>query len=138
MTAFQVVVKIVIEKILSIQSALLAEVPTLLQKQISKYSERRRKKLVRMKIQKTDRHNQHSANVSYADLKITSFLNVQSHLKRMRNGRSKSESVKEVIVYCKNNTTMVIIKTTKRYMHLWYVCLIMKKFLKDILVTVRS
>ena len=38
----------------------------------------------------------------------------------------------------KNNTTMAKIKMSKRYMHLWHVCLIMTNILVGIFVTVRN
>ena len=66
----QVVVKIAREQILSIQSALFVEVPTILQKNASKQSERKMKNLVRLVIRKTDVRNIRLGNVFDADLKI--------------------------------------------------------------------
>ena len=63
--------KIVREKILSRKSELFVEVLTILQQDISKGSERRKEKLVRLVIWTTDRRNAHLSNVSYADMKIT-------------------------------------------------------------------
>ena len=75
-------------------------------------------------------------NVLDADLKITYLLNVQNHLKIMRNDKRKSVPVKRFIAHQKKNTITVIMITTKRYMHIWHECLVMTKKLVDILVTV--
>ena len=63
-------VKIVREQIFSIKGALFVEVPTILQKNVSKVSESKNKKLVRLVIQTTDVRNVHLVNVLDADLKI--------------------------------------------------------------------
>ena len=48
------------------------------------------------------------------------------------NGESKYVLMIKVIVH----TTTAKIKATKRYMHLWHVCLVMMNVLVEILVTV--
>ena len=40
--------------------------------------------------------------------------------------------MKEVIVHLKSNVTTVKMEMTKRYMHLWNLCLIIKKFLVEV------
>ena len=91
---------------------------------------------MRLAIRTTDGQNAQLTNVSDTGLKINYFLSFQIHLKRTRNGENKSVLVKELIVHHKSNPTTVIITTTKRYMHLWHLCLIMTKVLVDISVTV--
>ena len=68
--------KIVIEKIFSIQSALFVEVLIIMQKNISKGSERKRRKLVRLVNQTTDVRNVCLVNVLDADMKTTYLKNV--------------------------------------------------------------
>ena len=91
---------------------------------------------MRLVIQTKDEWNIHLVNVSDADLKIIYLLNVKIHLKIMINGESKSVSVKEVAVHRKNNAKTLTMAMTKRYMHLWHVCLIMTESLVDISVKV--
>ena len=80
----------------------------------------------------------HLTNVSDADMKITQLPNFQNHLNITRKDESNSVSVKEVIVHRKKNARTVIMTTTKIYMNIWHVCLIMKKFLLEVSVTVRN
>ena len=71
------------------------------------------------------------------DLETTKFPNVQNHLNITRNNKSKYVSVKGVIVNCKKNVITAIIIVTNIYMYLLHECMVMTKFLIDILVTVR-
>ena len=91
-----------------------------------------------MVIRKNGGQNVQIANVLDADLYITSFLNFQNHINITIDEKSMSLLEKGVIVHHKNNVTIMIMTMTKRYMHLWHLCLIMTKFLVDILVTVRN
>ena len=138
MTSAQVVVKIVREKLLSRKSALFVEVPTILQKNVWKVSERKSKKLVRMVFRTKNVQKARLVNVLDTYLNIALLLNVWSHPKIIRNGKIKYVSVKEVIVHLRKNVTTVIITTTKTYMHLWHVCLIMTNVLVEILVTAHN
>ena len=128
--------KILREQILSRQSALFVEVPTILQKNVSKGSESKSKNLVQLVIWTTDKQNARLVKALHADLKIIQLRNVQSHQKRMRNGKIKYILVKEVLVHCRKNATTARITMTKIYMHLWHICLITMNFLVIILVTV--
>ena len=56
----------------------------------------------------------------------------------MKNDERKYVLMEEVIVHHRKNATMAKITTTKRYMHLWHICLIMTNVLVEILVTVRN
>ena len=53
-----------------------------------------------------------------------------------KNDERKSVSIQELIVHGKNNLKMVMMITTKRYMYLCHVCMVMTKVLVEILVTV--
>ena len=78
------------------------------------------------------KNNGLNVNLAYfldADLKINSFPNVQNYLKIKRN---------ELILNCRNNLITVIMIMTKSYMDLWHKCLLITKFLLEILVTVRN
>ena len=70
MTEAHIVVKIVREKNLSIKMAIFVEVPTILQENVSKISERKSKKLVRLVILTTGVWNARLVNVLDAELKI--------------------------------------------------------------------
>ena len=59
------------EKTLLRKGALIVEVLIALQKNVSKGSDIKRKKLVRMVIGTTDKRNRHLGNVSDVDLNIT-------------------------------------------------------------------
>ena len=65
------------------------DVPTILQKNVTKILERKYKKLLQLVIQTTDVRNVRLGNVLDVDLKITQLQDVQSHQKRMRNGKRK-------------------------------------------------
>ena len=93
---------------------------------------------MRLVIWTNNGQNLQLANVLDADLNITEFINFRKHLKSTRKRESKSISVKVVIVHSKTNARTVIMIITKRYMHLWHVCLIMTKFVVEISVTVRN
>ena len=74
------------------QSALLVEVLITLQKNISKGSDRKKKKLVRLVIPTKDKQNGHLENVLDVDIKITKLKNDQRNQRKTRNGKSKSFS----------------------------------------------
>ena len=59
------------DKILFRQNALFVEVLTTLQKNVSKGSDRKKKKLVQLVIRKTDKRNGYLRNVLDVNLKIT-------------------------------------------------------------------
>ena len=126
--------KILREQILFRQSALFVEVPTILQKNVSKGSERKGKILVRLVIWKTYVWNVRLRNDLDAYLKIIQLQNVQINQKRTRTDKRKYVLMKEVIVHA----TTAKITATKRYMHLLHVCMVMKNLLVEILVTVRN
>ena len=110
------------------------EVLITLQKNVSKGSERKSKTLVRLMLQTIDKRNGHLKNALDVDLKITSLQNVQSHQKIKINGESKYVLMKILIVHAKTAK----ITMTKRYVHIWHVCLVMMNVLVEILVTVRN
>ena len=56
----------------------------------------------------------------------------------MIKNESKYVSVKGVVVHHRNNPRSVIMKTTKGYMHLWHIFLIMTNVLVGIFVTVHN
>ena len=114
------------------------KVPTILHKNVSKGSERKSKNLVQLVIRTTKVRNTCLANVLDTDLKITKLQNVESHLKIMRNEKSKYILVKDVIEHHRKNVTTEKVSKAKRYMHLWHVCLIRENVLVGILVTVRN
>ena len=60
--------------------------------------------------------------------------NIRSHQKISRNGESKYGLMKKAIV----NATTAKITMTKRYIHLWHICLVMTNVLVEILVTVSN
>ena len=103
-------------------------------KNASKGLERKRKNLMRLMLRTIDERNVRFGNALDVDLKITLSQNVQSHQKIMKNGEIKYILMKKVIV----RATTEKITVTKRYMHLWHVCLAMKNVLVNILVTVRN
>ena len=78
-------VEIVREQIFSRQSALFVEVLIILQKNISKGSERKRQNIVRLVIRTTDERSVCLGNVLEEDLKIILLQNVRSHEKIIRN-----------------------------------------------------
>ena len=84
-----------------------------------------------MMIRITDVQNVRLTNVLYADLMIIWLKNVRRHLKRVRNGESKYVLMKEAIVQQRNNATTEKMSTTKRYMHICHVCLIMTNFMVE-------
>ena len=96
------------------------------------------KKNVRLVICKDDGLNEHLTNVLDADLKITQLLNIRNQQTITRNNKSNLLSVKGAIVYRKNKMRTVIMIMTKRYMLKWNECLIMKKILIEVLVTVHN
>ena len=113
------------------QSTLFVQVLSTLQKHVSKGLDKKRKNLVRLVIPTLDKHNGRLETFLDVYLKITSLKNVQSHIKRTRNGKSRYIVVKNVIVH----VTTSKITVTKRYMHLWHVCLVMTNVLVESLVT---
>ena len=117
------------EQTLFRQSAPFVEVLITLQKNVSKGLDRKRKNLVRLVLQKTDKRNRYLKNILDADMKITYLQNFQSHQKIMRNGKSKNFILKKVIVHA----TAAKITAPKIYMHLWHACLIIKNVLVEIL-----
>ena len=119
---------------MSRKSAIFVDVPTILQKCISKGSERKIKKLVRLVIQITDIRNVHLGNILDVDLNITYLLNVRSQLNRMINGEIKYVSMKKLIVH----VTTAKISIIKMYMHIWHVCLIITNVSVRSPVTVRN
>ena len=66
-------------------------------------------------------------------LKITWLQNIQSHQKIMRNGEIKYVIMKKLILHA----TPAIITVTKRYMHLWHVCLSMMNVQVKVMVRFR-
>ena len=129
-------VEIVREQTLFRKIALFVEVLITLQKNVLKGSERKGGNLVRLVIWTTNVWNARLANVLDADLKIILLKNVQIHLKRIINSKSKYVLVKRVIVHSRKNATTAKITTTKRYMHLCHLYLIMMNVLVGIFVTV--
>ena len=90
MTAAQIVLRIVREQILPRKSALLVEVPTILQKKVSKESERKRKNPVQLVNRTADVQNARLVNVLDADLKIIQLQNARNHQKITINGKSST------------------------------------------------
>ena len=127
-------VEIVREQIFSRQSALFVEVLIILQKNISKGSERKRQNIVRLVIRTTDVRNVHLGNILDVNLKITLLQNFRSHRKKIRNKKSNYFLMKRLIVHAPTEKITV----TKVYMHLWHVCLVVTNFLVEILVTVSN
>ena len=56
----------------------------------------------------------------------------------MTNDKITSVSMKGLTVHFKKNHIMVMMIMIKIYMHICHVCLVMRKFLVDILVIVRN
>ena len=116
------------EQTLFKKNTLFVEVLSTLQKNVSKRSDRKRKNLVRLVIWTTDERDVRHSNVLDVDLKITKLKNIQSHQNRTRDGEIKYILMEKVIVHA----TRVKITVTKRYMHLWHVCLVMMNILVEI------
>ena len=103
--------EIVKEKTLFRKSAPFVKVLITPQKNVSKGSDRKYKKLVQMVIGKTGKRNVNIGENIYVDLKITKLQNFWSHQNRMRNGKSKYILMKNVNRTCdnsKNNTVQNI------------------------------
>ena len=132
MIADQVLGELVKEQTLFRQSEHFLEVLISLQKNISKGLDRKRKKLVRPVLRTTYKRNRRLGNVLDMDLQTTYLQKVQSHKRRMINGKRKYVLMKKVI----RNSTGAKITATKRYMHIWHICLVMANVLVEILVTV--
>ena len=99
---------------------------------ISKVSAKESKKLVRLVIWTTDQQNLCLGTLLDKNMKTTKLQNVQSQQKRLRNGESKYVLMKKLIAH----ETMAKQIVTKIFMYLWHICMIMKIFLVEVLVTV--
>ena len=89
-------------------------------------------------IQTNNGLNVHHVNVLDTDMYIIVLLNFQNHQKLTRKNESKSIPMRGVIVHRKDNPRRVIMTTIKIYMHLWYECLLMTKFLEDVSLKVHN
>ena len=115
-----------------IQSTHFVEVLITLQKNVSKGSDRKRKKLLRLLIQTIDKWDGRHGNVLDVDLKITKLQNFRNHQRKMRKGESNYVLMQKGIVHWK--TTKITV--TKRYMHQLHEFLVMTNVRVEILVIV--
>ena len=134
MKALQVLVEIVRDQIMFRKYALFVKVLTILQKNVSKGLDRKKKKLARLMFHLTEIWNVRLRNDLDVDLNITLLQNVLSHQNIMRNGERKYVLMKKVIVHA----TTAKIKMTIRYRNLWHKCLAMTSAKVKSMVTVRN
>ena len=99
------------------QSEHFVEVIIILRKNVSKGSDRKRKKLARLVFHLTEIRNVRLGNVIGVDLKFIWLQNVPSHLKTVRNDVSQCVLMKKVIMHA----TTEKMTMTIRYTHLWHV-----------------
>ena len=81
-----------------------------------------------------DKRKVRPRNALDVDLKITLLQNVQIRQKITRKVERKFLFMKKLMVHA----TTAKITATKRYMHLWHVCLAMMNVQVKIIVTVRN
>ena len=103
------------------QSAHIVDLITILWKNVSKISERKKRKLVLLVLHLTKIRIVQLGNTLDADLNIILSQNVPSHLKTVRKDASLKNLRKKVIVHA--TTAMMTINL--RYTDLWHECLVM-------------
>ena len=92
------------------------------------------RKLARLMFRPIDEQNVRLGNALDVYLKITLLQNIHSHQKIMKNGKINCILMKILIMH----VTTAKIRVTKRFTHLWHVCLAMTNVQVKIMVTVRN
>ena len=131
-TVYQGLVDTARRQTLPRQSAHIVDLITILWKNVSKGSERKRRKLARLVLHLNKILIVQLGNALDADLKIILSQNVPSHLKTVRKDASLKNLRKKVIVHA----TTSMMTMTIRYMNLWHECLVMTKAKVKTMVTV--
>ena len=120
-TETRVLVNTIRKQNLQRQSAHIVDILTILWKNVSKRSERNRRKLVLLGIRLTKIQIVQLGNALDADLKIILSQNFQSHLKTVRKDASLTKLTKRAIV----RKTTAMMTMTLKYTHLWHECKMM-------------
>ena len=116
------------------QCAHIVDLITILWKNVSNRSERKRRKLARLVLHLTKIRIVQLGNPLDTDLKIIWSQNVPSHLKTVRKDASLKNPTKKVIVHA----TTAMMTTNLRYMNLWNECLLMTNAKVKTMATVRN
>ena len=119
---------------MSIKSAHIVDFLTILWKNASKGSERKKRKLVLLVLHLTKIQIVQLKNALDADLKIILLQNVPSHLKTVRKDASLTNLRKKVIM----RATTAMMKTTLKYTHLLHKCIVMTNAKIKIMAIVRN
>ena len=106
---------------MSIQSAHIVDLITILWKNVSKISERKKRNLVLLVLHLKKIRIVQLGNNLDADMNIILSQNVPRHLKTVRKDASLKNIRKKVIVHA----TTAMMTMTLRYTHLWHKCLLM-------------
>ena len=103
------------------QSAHIVDFLTILWKNASKRSERKKGKLLLMVLHLTKIRIVQHGNALDADLKIILSQNVPNHQKKVRKDASLKKLIKKLIVHA----TTAMMTMNIRYTHIWHECLVM-------------
>ena len=122
------------KKTLPRQSAHIVNFLTILWKNVSKISERKRRKLARLALHLTKIWIVQLVNALDEDLKIILSQNVPSHVKTVRRDASLTNLRKKAVV----QKTTVMMMMTLKYRHLWHECLMMTYVKTKIMAIVRN